>query len=274
MLAIGMAFWGSILAVNLAANSEKDSLLRKELDLFENVSGAPVLPLDSAREGIKFREDEWGSAALNYFKAKPHYLIGWEQKVRLPDPPVNTSERTRGELDYLFTLQAKRTPNHLQLIEKEKEFDVFYLGRSLGVKFNEKNLPVTKAFFQKVLDDLGVVVFGIKKQYSRARPHVLDQRIHPAIPVPPWAAYPSGHSSVAFADAFILQELCPTQKETFQQEAFLIGWHREVAGLHYPSDTSSGKLLARQIVDQMLKTPSFRADYEKSKQELEAAGFK
>jgi acid phosphatase (class A) len=245
------------------------------IDPFDYLSGAASSPYDSLREALIFEEKDWAPEPVAILKnKKPVYLVDWKGRLHLPKYPCNTSERTRAELDYLLDLQEKRSPEELKLIQDELEYDQLYIGRSFGSGFNRKDLPLTLLLLQRVYQDVAIVVLNFKKEQPRTRPSVLDSRIHPAIPMPAWPAYPSGHATVAFSYAFVLQELMPTKREALLKEAFAIGRHREVAGVHFPSDTSAAKLVARQVVDLLCEQPKFREDFEKSRKELEAAGFK
>jgi acid phosphatase (class A) len=99
------------------------------------------------------------------------------------------------------------------------------------------------------------------------RPDKLDPTLTPLIDVPEHPAYPSGHSTQAHAVAFLLTALAPDQKAKFESDALRVAVNREIAGVHYPSDSAAGRLLARQIVDLMLRDRSFAALVESAKAE-------
>lgn len=46
---------------------------------------------------------------------------------------------------------------------------------------------------------------------------------------------------------------------------------REILGVHFPSDSEAGRVLARQVVDRLQEAPQFRNDLEASRREVAAA---
>ena len=113
-----------------------------------------------------------------------------------------------------------------------------------------------------VYRDLGVVCFTFKLRYNRVRPSILaanmGREVKTVVAIPGHPAYPSGHATGAFTIAYILQELDPNNAETYREDALRIAQNREVGGLHYPSDTKAGRILARQIADSLLANPRFQ----------------
>jgi acid phosphatase (class A) len=101
------------------------------------------------------------------------------------------------------------------------------------------------------------VIFTLKQRYNRVRPSFLRPEIGHLFPIPGHPAYPSGHATQAFAIAYLLQELDPDHAGTYRADALRIGRNREIAGLHYPSDTDAGQQVARQVVDALLGEPRF-----------------
>jgi hypothetical protein len=74
----------------------------------------------------------------------------------------------------------------------------------------------------------------------------------PPVPVPGHASYPSGHSTQAHLIAHCAGLVLPTAVQTVLQTnlgalADRIGRNREIAGLHYPTDTAAGVTLAHGI---------------------------
>ena len=106
--------------------------------------------------------------------------------------------------------------------------------------------------------DLGIATFVMKQKFNRVRPSVLDKELSNAIEIPAHPAYPSGHATGAYTLAYLLQELDPSSAETYLAAAKRIAENREIAGLHFPSDSEAGRLLARQLADQLLSHPNFK----------------
>lgn len=240
---------------------------RKELDPFCHIIGAPCLPLDSSKEALKY-DRKWAEDPLKYLNHTPYYLPDWQEHIHVLAPPSNTSRRTQAELEYLFLLQSRRTEKQLNDIKNEMNLGVFDVASSLRNIFSSKNTPKTDLMLKKAFWDAGTIVCCLKKKFNRPRPSTLEPKIKSCVEIPGHPAYPSGHSTQAHAMAYILQELEPSATPILQLEALRIACDREVAGIHYPSDTGAGQLLARQIVDLLMTKKDFLEDLESAKKEL------
>src|ERR1700722_1569074 len=100
-------------AINLAPiiahaqTSQALSPVRGNYKLFASLSAAPKAPnLDVDK--LKFPFDQaWADKVLS---AKPVYLTSMTvNDFKIPDPPANSSDQTRAELNYLLSLQYSRT---------------------------------------------------------------------------------------------------------------------------------------------------------------------
>ena len=78
---------------------EKDPLQRDVLDPFVKLSGLPTLPPNDPKETLRF--EKWDPIYTKYLDQALIYLPDWRERLLIPDPPANTSERTRAELDYM-----------------------------------------------------------------------------------------------------------------------------------------------------------------------------
>jgi acid phosphatase (class A) len=123
--------------------------------------------------------------------------------------------------------------------------------------------PATKAMVQAAMFDLVPVLMYFKSVFNRGRPHhCCDLKIDPMFArpdrlYPGHPAYPSGHSTQAHVIAFLYGDMFPKQEQALLEAALRVGQNREVAGLHYPSDTLAGRELARKFVDTMKGVPAF-----------------
>jgi hypothetical protein len=100
-------------------------------------------------------------------------------------------------------------------------------------------------------------VRAFKSGFKRKRPGVAcPSTLEPMLAQPDWrhprlSAYPSGHATIAFAFAYFIGDMKPHLKDALLVAAQKVASHREVAGLHYPSDSAAGQKLARDVVDAM-----------------------
>jgi len=244
----------------------KDPLQGDEVDPFSKLDGSPKLSLSDPKELLRFKK--WDPLYLKYLEQSLIFLPDWKDRLTLPDPPANSSERVEAEIDYLISLQQKRTASTVENIKQELDWkSCFDLGIWLGKDYSWKNYPVTERLIINVMNDATVITIHLKKKYERPRPSELDSRISPCIEVPGHSSYPSGHSTKAYLCALIMKELKPNSADVLQEVASRIAWDREAAGVHYPSDTSVGEFLSRQMFNALMTKKTFQLNLEKARKE-------
>ncbi|MDF1739632.1 MAG: phosphatase PAP2 family protein [Verrucomicrobiales bacterium] len=229
---------------------------------------------DTRHDSIRFSDRAALEPRLEkYLTGTPVFLPEWRKLIHLPHPPENSSPRTKAELQYLLGLQSLRTADQESSIQKQIKVAGMTLGTfGMGeIQAVGGNRPATKRMLAAAQRDMEMIVFQLKASFDRARPTHLTEAITPSIPVPGHPAYPSGHATQAHLLAYLLMELAPDEAETLVEDAAAIAKNREIAGVHYPSDSEAGQLLARQIVDGLLKNSDFVTLMEAAKRENRAA---
>ena len=242
-------------------------------------------PGNSALDSIRFPLDKMNKGFYRALKLRAVYINVPVETFQLPDFPANSSRQTRAELDYLLKLQHTRTP---QMIEAAREAagvtfnpfihhsdttyryyrqNLFFVGRSMGDWFKEKNLPKTADLIANVWQDQLHYMWSLKFKFNRARPNQLEPRIQ-SLEQTPWPAYPSGHATHAYTNAFLLQELFPEHKDRIYQDAYECAHTREILGVHFPSDSEAGRVLARRLINEMLKSDAFQKDLQAAREEI------
>ncbi|MGJ8655841.1 MAG: phosphatase PAP2 family protein [Akkermansiaceae bacterium] len=215
---------------------------------------------------------KWDGRYLGYTKEETRYLgKDWRTRFVLPEPPANSSERTRAELEYLKGLISERKA-HKGAIVGEVVTQNFRWGKyTYGELIDGKKFKHTSRLILATYKDLGVVCFVFKQKFDRVRPSVLagkvGMKLGTVVEIPGHPAYPSGHATGAFTLAYILQELDPENGEVYRADALRIARNREIGGLHYPSDTEAGRLLGRQIADSLMEDESYRVMLEAARSE-------
>ena len=218
-------------------------------------------------------------------RLKPIYLLNVTvEDFKIPDPPANSSEQTRMEINYLLALQRTRSAEeiraslymanvyyNLRVKPTDSTYNrfrknLFQIGRSIGTWFNPETLPVTTDLMAKVWQDASYFIWSLKFKYARIRPYVIDPTLN-NLEQTDWASYPSGHAANSYINAFIYQELAPEFLDFFIKDAYDMAHSREILGVHYPSDSESSRIFARQFVDMLLNNEKFMEDFEKVKDE-------
>lgn len=190
----------------------------------------------------------------------------------LPDPPDADSSEEAKEIAIILHDQAARTPEQLARIQNEaNHLNVWLFASVMGPWFTEKNLPLTTQFFNDVDNNEWLVARAAKEYWHRPRPPQRDPRVHPPIPLPNNASYPSGHSTYGTVDALVLAELAPDLKQSLVARGKQIGDDRIVAGVHFPSDVTAGRTLGNAIFKALMNSSTFRSDLYAAKSEIAAA---
>ncbi|HEV3409218.1 MAG TPA: hypothetical protein VG095_02915 [Chthoniobacterales bacterium] len=217
-------------------------------------------------------------------RIQPEFVEVALDAFRLPPCPANSSKQTRAEIDYLLRLQANRTeaegeralyfapwgysssvkPEHPRFPIQQR--NLFYVGRSIGSWFTPKDLPLTAELMGRVWRDASHYMWRLKFKYARVRAYNIDRALKP-LEEPNWAAFPSGHASYSHMLAFIYSDLAPEFADIFLNDARAIAHSREIIGVHFPSDSESGRVFARQFVDQLLASEKFQREFDKVKAE-------
>jgi len=203
---------------------------------------------------------------------------------KISDPPANSSEQTRAEINYLLALQKHRTKDdirsslymanvyyNLRVKPSDSTYsrfrrNLFHIGRSIGSWFNPETLPVTADFMANVWCDASFFIWSLKFKYARIRPYVIDASLK-NLEETDWAAYPSGHAANSYINAFIYQELAPEFTDFFIKDAYDMAHSREILGVHYPSDSEASRIFARQFVNRLFQNENFLKDFEKVREE-------
>ena len=216
---------------------------------------------------------------------KPVYLQDISvDEFKIPNPPSNSSERTRAEINYLLALQHWRNAEDVRASlymanvyynQRVQPGDstyaryrrnLFHIGRSIGSWFNPENLPATANLMANVWRDASYFIWSLKFKYARIRPYVIDPALK-NLEETDWAAYPSGHAANSYINAYIYQELAPGFTDFFIKDAYDMAHSREILGVHYPSDSESSRVFARQFVNKLFQNKEFLAEFENVKKE-------
>jgi acid phosphatase (class A) len=250
-----------------------------KLALADPAPAAPGLPPDTLRF-------ENNPASLERLRTAPpeEFIRVSPDTFQLPAMPANSSAQARAEIDYLLRLQAQRTAAEAERAlyfapwgyststkPGDAGYDsyranLFYVGRSIGSWFNATDLPLTAALLHRVWRDASYHLWSQKFKYSRVRPVVLDARVQ-NLQETDWAAFPSGHASFSHMLAYFYTELAPEFGDIFLKDARDITHSREIIGVHYPSDSESGRVFARQFVNLLLQNERFQGELARVREE-------
>jgi membrane-associated phospholipid phosphatase len=223
------------------------------MDLLVKDGALPVLKATDPKNGFP---DQWWSPMLRAQLVQAEFAkqSDWNNKQDLPPPPSDPAV-LRAEIEGLL---AKASARMVRLTEITAQSDSFvdYWCRLLMCDNNRRPLTVT-------LIQIGVAVGGMvalywKDKYKRLRPAQAFPALTPAISTPPHPSYPSGHSTQAHLIWLCLRGVVPDALDTLTAHlAARIAQNREIAGVHYSSDTRAGRLLASATFERLCKINAF-----------------
>lgn len=190
-------------------------------------------------------------------------------RTLLPPPPAADSAQTRAELAEIHAIEKARTPEREKIAQDDQTETVFAVVRGdLGPDFTAAKLPVTAAFFEKLLADEGVIVDPAKDAWRRPRPAVADPTVKVCVKPSTSGSYPSGHSTVAYMTALVLSDMLPEQRVAIFDDAARFAESRVICGVHYRSDTVASQAAAVAIVMQVRANPAFQKEFVAAKAEV------
>ena len=190
------------------------------------------------------------------------------EHIVLKTPPTNTSRQTRNELEILKQHVAERTQEKINAIQNEISVKTLWFGEHAYSTLVDPNIyPHTSHLLNYSLTEISILTLHFKEIFNRVRPHILDPELSTAIDVPNHPAYPSGHATQSHFIALILSDIDPSNRETYIEQAQEIAKNREVAGLHYPSDSEAGRDLAEQYFALLKETDWYQTNIEFARSE-------
>jgi hypothetical protein len=161
--------------------------------------------------------------------------------LKVQPPPADDVAEAR----LLLNMQIQRTSAQIAQINEQNVNPIPLFWRCAGL--DETLYPEQARRIMEAVVDTESVVTAIKRRYNRPRPSVVLPAIRPVIPVPPHASYPSGHATQSAVIGALMAELAPKEAKRLTALAVQVGRNREIAGLHYPSDTNAGFKLGRDL---------------------------
>ncbi|MBT9495193.1 MAG: phosphatase PAP2 family protein [Paucibacter sp.] len=198
-------------------------------------------------------------------RSKPlHRLMPstWRNGLTLPDIPVGDKaiaecaellkkknderEARKGEIK----AQAPTPNDSVELVQR-------LLGNPMA-----PYKPASVELRALVLASLEAPIFALKEDVNRGRPgRCCPAGLDPMFPSGPLhpghPSYPSGHATQAHAMAIVLGFVKPSLAGDFVKAAQRVAENREIAGLHYASDSAAGWALAKHLVGLLMLNQEF-----------------
>jgi hypothetical protein len=187
------------------------------------------------------------------------YFRGVE--LQLPDPAALVDELGIDECQHLMGLIELRAPMRSRIgIEATRVYQgMAWVLAAAGVSTDIPYVNLDLKDLRKFIDsEIEGPILKLKWKFNRARPWTCcGPELAPIFVRPHWLypghpSYPSGTATSAWVVAYLVGHLVPKYQAALERAAAQVALNREIAGVHYPSDSEAGKRLARQLVDIML----------------------
>lgn len=215
-----------------------------------------ALPYQAVAEN-RFPDHQWGLDLLLVLKAGPALL---DPGLDLGLRPPPDAEETRSELDRMQLISSRlRDRQTRDLILREADADPRELLRDGGLIPNRALAPNLWGLLDQVIDEAAYFALREKRRFARPRPSTVRPELGTTIPDPPHPAYPSGHSTQIHTLAGVLTSIRPSCGEAYRIFAAGVAFRREIAGVHFPSDTRAGELIAASLLPRLLSHPELAA---------------
>ncbi len=223
----------------------------------------PRYPEDGALVDIRYPDKAWSKMLLQMMKEGP-LTLPKDFDSGLPPPPANDSKATRDDLDAMLRMQAtERTPETVAAIKLENQPpNPCWFFTEKGLMDRHDYEKFTLVFY--VVRDVSYFLLRDKYKYERARPTQLEPKLTTVVPIPAHGSYPCGHCGQSWAAALALAAVDPPHADAYKNRAMEVGYHREVAGLHYPGDAEAGRLLATNVFDALMKTDRIKQLFQRA----------
>jgi hypothetical protein len=185
--------------------------------------------------------------------------------IKLEEPwPKEDKNKINAELETLANYAEDERADALDEIVSQHGLYVNFLGESAHIMgISEASHPKTIALLH-VAGLIGLsVAMSLKRnphadQEPRPRPTQYLPALKPPVPVPGHPSYPSGHALQSALMALCVKAIEPLPKEmhpTLDALAHRIARNREIAGLHFPTDSDAGRSGAKKAFDILKSLP-------------------
>jgi hypothetical protein len=238
-------------------------ILPDRVDLpFVTVDDPPGVAISSNIVNIEVYPDRrWTAEWRAWHSLSQYTATGWANIYVQPWSAANASS----EIDQLVTAASDERADALgEIVAQNEQFIAYFMAlltmtpTGYPNTFRLMNFASNVAMFT-VLHFKG----GTSNYAPRPRPSHLCPALLPPVPIPGHPSYPSGHSTEAHLLAAVLNDIlsnAPQGAAMTNDLAALadrIARNREIAGLHYPSDSAAGKQLAADILPYMQQTAEY-----------------
>lgn len=214
----------------------------------------------------EFKMGQWDAALLSQVVLAEFSRTSWHAKLNVTGPPTDV-EIIRSEIETLAEYASVTRRTWLAEIIAHSRGSTLYFANLAGVYPNTRPASWTLILAAYTIGQM--VAMHYKYKFRRARPVQLYPALLPAIDTPQHPSYPSSHAIQTRLAAELLSVAQRKMEGPLVSLATKIAHGREVAGLHYPSDTKAGIKLAVDLLPFIKEGAVINSVLERARTELQ-----
>jgi membrane-associated phospholipid phosphatase len=184
---------------------------------------------------------------------KSHAVDFMGDTVVLPEP--KHFYELKDECGFLMKLKSERTKSASAIYREafNARYAVAAVFASIGLDVDDPVNHKLAPHINHLLKLIEKPILDLKQLFGRPRPWTTCSGLEPMLAPPDWRhpghpAYPSGHATVAWTFAYLVGDIKSAFVPLLHSAAERVSLNREIAGVHYRSDSLAGKDLARELV--------------------------
>ncbi|MGQ3053242.1 MAG: phosphatase PAP2 family protein [Roseateles sp.] len=209
-----------------------------------------------------FPAGDWTPGFREYIAKEPKFLPPDWLDQKLFDVPPPAESVLAQECAAVVAAKQDR-PVRLNSILGEVQGPHLRLKALVGARRSVAlDVPATSRLLNAGNDDLLPVLFYFKTEFNAARPSAYIEDLNPMFAKPDsefpgHPSYPSGHAAQSRLFARLFGAMFPKLEAALLDIANDVAYNREVAGVHFRSDSKAGQDLADQVFTQLRLCPRF-----------------
>jgi hypothetical protein len=220
--------------------------------------GGPIRPTSlefPIIERLVFPESAWDPVLLGDVVCAA--LTGTDWIARLDKtltPPTHDKKCLRQEIAFLIDAANQRDDRSDEIMLQASALDLYW-ANILG---SANARPATWRLMQASIKVGEMVGMYFKYKFRRPRPVHIYPAIMPMLLTPAHPSYPNNHALQSLLVARMVGTVAPHLGEPLSVLADRIGFNREIAGVHFPSDRVASRILAEGLSPIMMEVKLFR----------------
>lgn len=195
----------------------------------------------------------------------------------LPGPPdVHSMRYAYDTSQYQWGKRMRPTPRGEQArLDAEYSIDrmAVIFSDAFGVEISRSNTPELWRLLVNATATTEEASDSAKITYMRPRPYMV---FHEPTLVPEDeevlsknGSYPSGHTNLGWTTALILVEINPAAEDELLRIGYEYGQSRVIAGFHWQSDVTAGRLTASAAFARLHTSPAYLKQLQKAQKEFQ-----